>query len=52
MFIVKCKYDLSDASFDYTGFDSLKEAREFIQDFASLEQTLYGVEIYKAEKVQ
>ena len=52
MFIVKCKYDLSDASFDYTGFNSLEEAKGFIQDFASVEQTLYGVEIYKAQQVQ
>ena len=52
MFIVKAKYDLSDANFDYTSFDSIEEAKEFIQSFASVEQTLYGVEIYKAEKVQ
>ena len=51
-FIVKCKYDLEDENFDYTEFDSLEEAKGFIQDFASVEQTLYGVEIYKAEKVQ
>ena len=52
MFIVKCKYDLSDEGFDYTEFDSIEEAKEFIQDFKNLEQKLYGVEIYKAEKVQ
>ena len=52
MFFVSCKYDLEDEQADVTRFETREDVMDFINDFASLGQTLYDVEIYKAEKVQ
>ena len=46
MFFVLCKYDLEDEQADVTKFETREDVMDFINDFASVGQTLYDVEIH------
>ena len=47
MFVVMCKYDKEDSNFDFTAFSSMDDVNDFINDFKTVGQKLYDVQVFQ-----